>query len=187
MRPLKEFCRRGHLMAETRKRLPCGETYCSSCSKQNNMERRVKYPNAPSLQKRTHPEGWKPRRRSSKYGVPCKIGGLNNPVYSKAYWHDNKERLQAQKREWRRTHSGKGRQSYYRPLVISLLYQRDGDRCGICGEVVALVDASIDHITQLAHGGRDEASNVRLTHLTCNLNRPKRRPEGVEENDTRSF
>lgn len=61
----------------------------------------------------------------------------------------------------------------YRGMVISLLRERDGDDCGICGEEMAYDDMSIDHILGVWQGGSDEADNLQLAHLTCNLTKPR--------------
>lgn len=59
----------------------------------------------------------------------------------------------------------------YRVMVISLLRERDGDDCGICGEQIPYDEMSIDHIEEVWRGGSDESDNIRLAHLACNLSR----------------
>jgi 5-methylcytosine-specific restriction endonuclease McrA len=58
------------------------------------------------------------------------------------------------------------------------IFERDGWRCGICGEHVdsALehphpLSASIDHVVPLGRGGEHRRSNVRCAHLICNNRR----------------
>ena len=51
-----------------------------------------------------------------------------------------------------------------RRFVIS----RDGYVCGICGDDVAPDDVEIDHIVPVVHGGRDDTSNLQVTHSLCN-------------------
>ncbi len=55
------------------------------------------------------------------------------------------------------------------------IFERDGWRCGICGEQVdpslpAIDDfgATLDHIVPLARGGQHVDSNVQLAHWICN-------------------
>jgi hypothetical protein len=49
------------------------------------------------------------------------------------------------------------------------LEARDGRGCGRCGDPIdASETASLGHVTALAHGGTDDASNLRLEHLACN-------------------
>lgn len=66
------------------------------------------------------------------------------------------------------------------------VFERDGWRCGICGEAVdgglAYPDrrsASLDHIIPIARGGQHERSNVQLAHLVCNQWKHARLPEEV--------
>lgn len=55
------------------------------------------------------------------------------------------------------------------------LYFRDGFICGICGDTIEDPNdgqaVHIDHIQPRAHGGTDEAGNLRLVHAVCNLRR----------------
>lgn len=53
------------------------------------------------------------------------------------------------------------------------LFDRDGGRCGICGDPVALKKMDIDHIVQLTDGGSDDPSNLRVAHPRCNRSRPR--------------
>lgn len=53
------------------------------------------------------------------------------------------------------------------------LHARDNGRCGICGEPVEITEMDIDHIVQLAEGGSDDPSNLRVTHAPCNRRRPR--------------
>lgn len=56
--------------------------------------------------------------------------------------------------------------------------ERDNWICGICGELVDRklehpdpMCASLDHVVPVSLGGGSEPSNLRLTHLVCNLRR----------------
>lgn len=56
------------------------------------------------------------------------------------------------------------------------VFDRDGYRCGICGEPVDpsiewpdLRSASVDHIVPFARGGEHTFSNVQCSHLICNI------------------
>ena len=74
-------------------------------------------------------------------------------------------------------------ETVYRAEVI----ERSGGRCGICGDVVDLalpwddpMAAQIDHIVPLKQGGTHEASNIQLSHRTCNVRKGHREHrEGV--------
>lgn len=61
------------------------------------------------------------------------------------------------------------------------IYERDQWRCGVCrrrvhGHLVAPHPGapSIDHIIPISQGGHHVRSNVRLTHLRCNISRGNR-------------
>lgn len=62
----------------------------------------------------------------------------------------------------------------WRELLISLVIQRDGNVCGLCGQPVENGEEQIDHIVPRNMGGPNTAENVRLTHYTCNNRRPKK-------------
>lgn len=72
----------------------------------------------------------------------------------------------------------------WRKALCDLLVERDGKACGICGEDVNVnipsgpkgkdEGPSVDHITPRSMGGKDELSNLRLTHWGCNRNRGNR-------------
>jgi 5-methylcytosine-specific restriction endonuclease McrA len=63
------------------------------------------------------------------------------------------------------------RKQQYRTIAVNLLYQRDGDICAECGQVIERKDAQIDHKRPKHLGGDDRATNMRLLHSWCNLNR----------------
>ncbi len=60
-------------------------------------------------------------------------------------------------------------------ITLYKLYQRDKGICWLCGEKCDM-DAdpnsnnypSVDHVIPIAHGGKDEWSNIRLAHRLCN-------------------
>ena len=53
------------------------------------------------------------------------------------------------------------------------VYARDKGICGICGKVVARLNFHLDHVVPIYAGGTHEYLNVRTTHPTCNLSRPR--------------
>lgn len=61
----------------------------------------------------------------------------------------------------------------YRLIAISLLRQRDGDDCAICGEHMPYDEMSIDHIIPVFDGGLSMANNIQLAHLSCNKQRQR--------------
>lgn len=72
-------------------------------------------------------------------------------------------------------------------LSVRQLFLRDGPDCKICGHAVDLnakgdLKPSIDHRLPRSLGGSDEADNLQLTHLWCNMfknNRRARKPSGA--------
>lgn len=104
-------------------------------------------------------------------------GGAANPQYYRAYYAEHGDRIRARNRErWKNKPKHWRRQIQnldYRKMVISLILERDGKLCGLCG--LELVDQiEIDHIVQRAMGGTHEAGNLRLAHPECNRRRPKK-------------
>lgn len=52
--------------------------------------------------------------------------------------------------------------------IVALLYERDGNRCYLCGEYVNRRVATVDHIRPYARGGSNIPANWALTHHRCN-------------------
>ena len=97
--------------------------------------------------------------------------------YMRDYYQRNRAKILAQikARGWSKPKLGKARgAAFHRDMVIALLRQRDGDNCSLCGLTVGQAEASVDHVELVAWGGTNEATNLRLTHLKCNLSRPKK-------------
>ena len=69
---------------------------------------------------------------------------------------------------YRQARKKRNRAMENRQTILSLLRQRDGDNCGICGEPMAYDEMTIDHIIDVAAGGTHEADNVQLAHASCN-------------------
>jgi len=56
-----------------------------------------------------------------------------------------------------------------RRRMRAYLEARDGRGCGRCGDPIDPSEtASLGHVTARAHGGSDDAANLRLEHLSCN-------------------
>ena len=55
-----------------------------------------------------------------------------------------------------------------RRRMRAYLVARDGRACGRCGDPIELETPSLGHIVALAHGGTDDAVNLRLEHVRCN-------------------
>lgn len=66
-------------------------------------------------------------------------------------------------------------------LKAKQLAERDGSTCSICGDAVDFAlkwpnkfSPSIDHVYPYSLGGGNEASNLALAHLTCNISKKNR-------------
>jgi 5-methylcytosine-specific restriction endonuclease McrA len=109
--------------------------------------------------------------------TPSRIDGKQNPEYFKAYYEKNRARIRAAQKarydavgtNWRLSNQN------YKRMAISLLLERDGDCCWLCGDPMRPEEISIDHILQRAAGGTDDAVNLALAHRACNMARPKPR------------
>jgi 5-methylcytosine-specific restriction endonuclease McrA len=55
--------------------------------------------------------------------------------------------------------------------AFAALAQKQGARCGICGQPMRAGAIHHDHIVPVARGGPDAVWNLRLTHRACNLRR----------------
>jgi 5-methylcytosine-specific restriction endonuclease McrA len=60
--------------------------------------------------------------------------------------------------------------------VRAYLADRDGRRCGRCGESIDMalsgmhpMGATVGHVIPVARGGTDHPGNLRLEHRRCNL------------------
>jgi 5-methylcytosine-specific restriction endonuclease McrA len=60
------------------------------------------------------------------------------------------------------------RAAFVAPVDRQVVFERDGWVCGICGQGVDPLTASVDHIVPLAAGGTHEPSNVQTAHMACN-------------------
>lgn len=66
-------------------------------------------------------------------------------------------------------------------MSVSILAQRDGTDCTICGEVIDMSltypnmrRASVDHVLPYSLGGTHDAENLALAHLVCNIRKSNR-------------
>lgn len=53
---------------------------------------------------------------------------------------------------------------------------RGSGRCWLCGEPVALIWMTLDHVIPVAHGGSNAQANLRPAHLECNQSRGSSEP-----------
>lgn len=57
----------------------------------------------------------------------------------------------------------------YKEIIVSYLWERDGNICAHCEDSLTLDNLSIDHIIPVVAGGNHTLKNVRLAHPMCNF------------------
>lgn len=84
-----------------------------------------------------------------------------------------RQRLYWQEKNRRRRAAKRGGAS--EPYTLVQIAERDGHRCGLCGDSVPMdakvpdaLAPTIDHITPVSRGGDDTKANVQLAHFRCN-------------------
>lgn len=114
---------------------------------------------------------------------------------AKERYKDNKDDILQKAKEYRQTDKGKQavreasqrrrdrikqntntKRNYTEADVIEKSLVMGMPTCGICGlpiDVDSREEWHVDHIIPIAEGGPDLLENVRLTHASCNLTRPK--------------
>lgn len=108
----------------------------------------------------------------------------------------SRETMRAQEQAWRAANPDRVREKLHRrraqkmaayvaPVDADLLWERDGDRCGICGGPIDRslkwpdrMCLTVDHIVALADGGTHEPANTQLAHLSCNARKGCRLQRG---------
>lgn len=111
-----------------------------------------------------------------------RIDGEQSREYFKAYYEENKEKILARNKAARQKRAEAGIKNRvstttWRSMVLSLLRQRDGDQCGICGQgldFTSLSEIHIDHKIPYWFSQDDSAENLRLAHKSCNMQRSRR-------------
>lgn len=99
--------------------------------------------------------------------------GLSAERAQKAYWANlEKSREQgADRARIRRARKANLPTDNHTRLEV---FERDSGICQICDEVLDYNNWHEDHIIPIVLGGPDTLDNVRATHPSCNLSRPKR-------------
>lgn len=156
-----------------RKASPDGHTYtcktCEAAAARDNYHRRKK------TKKYKRKEQEDREKRLQYYRDYYQENKEKKAEYDKEYQTSKRGRKVMKKAQIKRRAAMKeGAEVYLRSDVIKrdsvdgVLY------CQICHKPIKrLSDLHIDHIIPIVEGGRDELSNVRCTHKTCNLTRPK--------------
>lgn len=97
--------------------------------------------------------------------------GLCGPHYAAVWRAENPDKSAACNHRYR----ARKRDAFVEDVDRSAVLERDGWRCGICGERIPKrakypdpQSASIDHVVPLSKGGKHEMRNVQAAHLICN-------------------
>jgi 5-methylcytosine-specific restriction endonuclease McrA len=128
---------------------------------------------------------WLLRRKKVKKlnnTIPSTLNGKQNPEYFREYYAKNKDKVLAKNKETREKRKAKGIKNRvtaqtWRYMVVSLLKQRDGDKCALCGGLLNFNDIKsmhIDHIVPYAYSKNDNADNLQLSHKECNQRRSRK-------------
>lgn len=105
---------------------------------------------------------------------PVRAKGLCNYCYRK----DRGERrawTDARRDSYHRRRALKAETSTGRPVLLSDISERDGNRCHLCRKAVPdkvwphPLSPSLDHVIPLSRGGIHDPDNVKLAHLRCNV------------------
>jgi CRISPR/Cas system Type II protein with McrA/HNH and RuvC-like nuclease domain len=121
------------------------------------------------------------RASYTKHGK-SRLDGQQNPDYFKEYYAKNKERILERNKQRRKEREAAGVKNRitpqtWRSMVVSLLQQRDGDSCALCGiklDFTNLSDLHIDHIIPYWYSRDDSAGNLQLAHKHCNMTRSRK-------------
>ena len=125
---------------------------------------------------------------------PEKIAGYTEkmkPQLSKRrheYYEENKETIKANASRWKKENRDANhailmkRRALKRAAFVEVvrrdyLAKRDGWLCGICREIVARENWSVDHIIPLSKGGEHSYANTQIAHLSCNVSKNAKMPE----------
>lgn len=82
------------------------------------------------------------------------------------------EKVSPQRRRTARIRKAGGRENISREAV----FERDGGRCHICGDLVEQSNWHLDHLVPVVLGGQHTMLNVAVSHPQCNIRRGARGP-----------
>lgn len=110
---------------------------------------------------------------------PKRAKGLCNYCYRKARG-ETQQWTDARRDAYHRRRALKAETSSGRPVLLSEIRVRDGNRCHLCRKAVPdqvwphPLSPSLDHVVPLSKGGAHDPDNVRLSHLRCNVQKGAR-------------
>jgi 5-methylcytosine-specific restriction endonuclease McrA len=119
--------------------------------------------------------------RTCPCGVVFTPANMSNFAMMQVY-HDADCRARHERRRPRNM-VRKQRSKAVRRRWHALIYERDGGRCYLCGQLVDrnfrfpdIKSSTLDHVMPMSAGGSDDPSNLRLAHLGCNMDKGDRLP-----------
>ena len=121
-------------------------------------------------------------KRAYTKGANSRIDGEQNPEYYRTYYERNRETILEKNKQNRQKRKEAGIKNRVTPqtwrfMVISLLQQRDGNLCAICGKELNFTEFNtihIDHKRPYCHSKDDSAENLQLAHAVCNIRRSRK-------------
>ena len=107
-------------------------------------------------------------------------------------WMTEEEKEQAKKDKIalamvKRDKHGKVVRKTYSEDTRKLIYLNAHGRCELCGRKILLEDMTIDHVTPLSMGGKDDVENLACTCHPCNLSKGNILPDDFVERVTEIF
>ncbi len=123
-----------------------------------------------------------------KKRIPCKSDGCDLPAVCKGFCkkHYDKQRHKSERYKEQHYERKVRRRCLQRGVYVEKVYRkvvwaRDKEICGLCGEKVDCSlrapdphSPSIDHIVPISKGGVHSYENVQLAHLGCNVGKGSR-------------
>jgi 5-methylcytosine-specific restriction endonuclease McrA len=120
------------------------------------------------------------------------IHKMTRAEYNARYYQTNRERMDLMNWKWRMKNGKRSRaisiKSIHKQraakysaevdsnITAEALYIRHDGICGICQCLVAMSEASIDHIVPFSKGGNHTWDNVQLAHKRCNSQKSRKAP-----------
>jgi len=97
-----------------------------------------------------------------------------HPEVSKAHSRASKRRHPEKRVDEEHRRRARVHGAGWEPVDRTVVFERDGWRCHLCGRRVRRSEASIDHLIPIADGGPHTYANVATAHLACNIRRGRK-------------
>lgn len=96
----------------------------------------------------------------------------------------NRDRWREKRRSEKHAREAKLRGVERETVLLSVLIERDGARCQICGRTQGADEWTVDHVLPVSRGGAHTYVNCRLAHRSCNTRRGNRGAAQLRMMDT---